>query len=273
MEINAHTRLTGIIGYPVRHSLSPLMHNSAFKALGINYCYVAMEVHPDDLMEAIMGLKALGFVGVNVTVPHKEAVLPFLDELSEEASFIGAVNTIKIMDNRLKGYNTDADGFMYSLKEEGVVPEDKEVFIAGAGGAAKAVVYGLAGVCSKLYIYNRTVEKAEALARAVKDRGTEVEVLPRPEVPSSVSLVVNATSLGLKDDDPLPIQIDSLREGQVIYDLIYKKTPLLKEAESRGLKAIDGLGMLLWQGVRAFRIWTGQEPPVEVMRAVLQGNR
>ncbi|RME68345.1 MAG: shikimate dehydrogenase [Nitrospirae bacterium] len=270
MRIDGHTKLTGIIGYPVRHSLSPLMHNSAFESLGLNYCYVPMEVPPELLKDAISGLRALGFVGVNVTVPHKERVLEYLDELSEEARFIGAVNTIHIKDGKLKGYNTDAGGFIRSLKEEGILPEAREVFLAGAGGASKAVAFGLCGVCSKLYIYNRTTEKAETLAEKLRQRGCTVEVLKSPEVPEGVSLVINATSLGLKEDDPLPMDVNTLIKGQVVYDLIYKETPLLKEASRRGLRAIDGSGMLLWQAVAAFRIWTGQEPPVEVMRAALR---
>ncbi len=270
MRIDGKTLLTGIIGYPVRHSLSPQMHNSAFEALGLNYCYVPMEVRPEALEDAVKGLRALGFVGVNVTVPHKEGVMEYLDEVSEEARFIGAVNTILIKDGKMKGYNTDAWGFRRALEEEGILPEGEEVFLAGAGGAAKAVAYALAGVCSKLYIYNRTKERAMALAERTSGRGCPVEVLDGPQVPGAVSLVVNATSLGLRPEDPLPVDISTLRPHHVVYDLIYKETPLLKEASSRGLRAVDGSGMLLWQAVFAFRIWTGKEPPLEVMRAALR---
>lgn len=270
MRIDGNTKLTGIIGYPVRHSLSPLMHNRAFEAMGLNFCYVPMEVHPELLEDAVKGLRALGFVGVNVTVPHKEAILEYLDEISEEARFIGAVNTVRIIEGKLEGYNTDSRGFIRAISEEGILPKGKEVFLAGAGGAAKAVAFGLCGVCSKLYIYNRTAEKAEAIAKKLRQRGCPVEVLENPRVPDSVGLVINATSLGLKEDDPLPLDVNTLKRGQIVYDLIYKTTPLLKEASSRGLRAIDGSGMLLWQAVDAFRIWTGKEPPLEVMRSALR---
>jgi len=270
MVINGQTKITGIIGYPVRHSLSPQMHNRAFQALGLNYCYVPMEVHPKDLKEAIFGLRALGFVGINVTVPHKEAVIGFLDELSEEAKFIGAVNTIKFEQGKMKGFNTDAEGFLTSLEEEKIVIKNKEVLLVGAGGAAKAVAFAIGNLCNKLYIYNRTREKAEAIAERLKNRAVAVEILSTAEVPETVTLVINATSLGLNQDDPLPFNVDSLQKHQIVYDLIYKETPLQKVVAQKGIRVYDGSGMLLWQAVAAFRIWTGKEPPVHVMRDALR---
>ncbi len=269
MEINASTRLTGIIGYPVKHSLSPEMHNAAFEYLGLNYCYVAMEVRPENIKYAIEGLKALGFVGVNVTVPHKQAVIPFIDVIDEEAKFIGAINTIKNEQGRLIGYNTDGKGFIQSLKEEGIDPSGMEVLILGAGGAARAVGYSLVRKVSRMYIYNRTEERGMELAVRLKKMNPEVIFTKNLDYCKVCDMVINATSVGLKDSDPLPIDTDYLTQGQIVYDLIYRETPLLREAKQKGCRVIDGTGMLLHQGAEAFRIWTGVEPPVEVMREVL----
>ncbi len=269
MEINASTRLTGIIGYPVRHSLSPEMHNAAFEYLGLNYCYLAMEVKPENIKYAVEGLKALGFVGVNVTVPHKQAVIPFIDVIDEEAKFIGAINTIKNEQGRLIGYNTDGKGFIQSLKEEGIDPSGMEVLILGAGGAARAVGYSLVHKVSRMYIYNRTEERGMELAVRLKKMNPEVFFTKNLDYCKVCDMVINATSAGLKDSDPLPIDADYLTQGQIVYDLIYRETPLLREAKQKGCKVIDGTGMLLHQGAEAFRIWTGVEPPVKVMREAL----
>lgn len=269
MGINASTQLTGIIGYPVRHSLSPDMHNAAFEYLGLNYCYVAMEVKPENVEYAIKGLKALGFVGVNVTVPHKQTIIPYIDVMDEEAEFIGAINTIKNEEGRLIGYNTDGKGFIESLKEEDIDPSGMEVLILGAGGAARAVSYYLVRKVSRMYVYNRTEERGMELVMRLKKMNPEVIFTKNLNYCRVCDMVINATSVGLRDSDPLPIEADYLKQGQIVYDLIYRETPLLREARQRGCRVIDGTGMLLHQGAEAFRIWTGVEPPIEVMREVL----
>jgi len=269
MIINANTRVTGLIGYPVEHSLSPLMHNAAFDSLGLNYCYVALPVKIEALPEAIRGIKALSFTGCNVTVPHKQNVIPLLDEIDEEARFIGAVNTIKNEEGRLKGYNTDGRGFMESLKEEGVEAEGKDIFIIGAGGAARAIGYYLAQVASRVCIFDIDTAKAMTLVndlKKIKESVVFVDSLTRIK---TSDIIINATPLGLKEDDPLPLDLNYLNKNHIVYDLIYWDTMLLREARSLGCKTINGLGMLLWQGVLAFKIWTGITPPVDIMKEVL----
>ena len=267
--INAKTRVTGLIGYPVEHSLSPLMHNTAFDRLGLNYCYVAMPVREEALKDAIKGLKALNFAGFNVTVPHKENVIPLLDDIDEEARFIGAVNTVKNEDGRLRGYNTDGRGFMESLREAGIEVKGKDIFIVGAGGAARAIGYYLVREASRVCIFDIDSGKAISLVNALKGVRDNVVFVDSLSRIRSSDLIINATPLGLKEEDPLPVDLRLLSKDQVIYDLIYWDTTLVREARAIGCRAVNGLGMLLWQGVLAFRIWTGITPPVEIMREVL----
>ncbi len=269
MRINAKTKITGLIGYPVEHSLSPQMHNTAFDHLGLNYCYIAMPVKPEKLSDAIEGVRALNFTGINVTVPHKQNVIPLLDKIDEEARFIGAVNTVKNEDGMLKGFNTDGRGFMESLKEEGIDIRGRDVFIVGAGGAARAIGFYLAKEVSRLCIYDVDREKALSLVSDLKEINREVQSVDSLEKIKGSDMVINATPLGLKKDDPLPLDLSLLRGEHIVCDLIYWDTPLIKEARAIGCKVINGLGMLLWQGVLAFKIWTGINPPVSLMREVL----
>jgi shikimate dehydrogenase len=269
MEINGRTRITGLFGYPVEHTLSPAMHNAAFSALGLNYCYVPFLVHPDSLANAVQGVRAMNLAGVNVTVPHKENVIPFLDEVSEEASFIGAVNTIVHDKGRLTGYNTDGRGFMQSLAEKGVSVEGKDVIVIGAGGASRAISYYLSKKAKSLSLFDIDKQKAGRLVsdlKQIKDAVSVTEDLSRVD---GFDIIVQATPLGMKDADPLPVDAEKLRKEQIVYDLIYKKTRLLRKAEERGCVTLNGLGMLLWQGVFAFELWTGQKPDVEIMRSIL----
>ncbi len=269
MSINARTRITGLIGYPVEHSLSPDMHNAAFEHLGLNYCYIALPVKPEGIADAVKGLRALSFHGCNVTVPYKQEVIPFLDEIDDEAGFIGAVNTIRNDSGHLKGFNTDGRGFMESLKEAGVDPFGKEIFIIGAGGAARAIGYYLARRALKLRIFDVDSGKSLPLVRDLKKLNREVVVAENRDGIHTSDIVINATPLGLNKEDPLPMQIDMLRREQVVCDLIYWDTPLLRGARERGCRTVNGLGMLLWQGVFAFQIWTGVLPPVDLMREIL----
>jgi shikimate dehydrogenase len=208
--------------------------------------------------------------GINITVPHKEKVIQFLDEISEEALFIGAVNTIVNTDDRLIGFNTDGRGFMKSLNESGISVKDKDVLIIGSGGAARAVGYYLCMEARSLTLYGRTQSKVERLAGDLRKVGDVVSTIDNLSDIKRFRMIINATSLGLKHDDPLPFDANKLGKEQIVCDLIYKNTRLLKEASEKGCSIVNGLGMLLWQGALAFELWTGKMPPIDVMRSVLE---
>lgn len=277
MNISGKTKVTGLFGYPVEHSLSPAMHNAAFEHLNLDYCYVTFSVRPDLLGDAVKAIRALSLSGVNVTVPHKENVIPFLDEISEESSFIGAVNTIKNDNGKLTGYNTDGKGFMQSLSETGIDIRGKKILIVGAGGASRAIGYYLCKEASEVHLFDVDDKKANSLKEHLNKLKWNVSLAGARSVKdkdffSGIDIIINATPLGLKPDDPMPVDITLIKNSHVVCDLIYKETPLLREANKIGCKTMDGLGMLLWQGVFAFEIWTGIIPPVEVMRQAI-GNR
>lgn len=269
--ITGKTKIVGIFGDPIEHTLSPIIHNAAFRELKIDYCYVPFLVKREKLKEATEAIRALNMVGVNITVPHKEAVIEYLDELSDEAKFIGAVNTILNEGGKLIGYNTDSYGFVKSLKEEGIELNDKNILLLGAGGAAKAVAYGVLREGANLFVFNRTHSKAYSLRESFNSIG-KVEVLEKLDRDKIeyFQIVINSTSLGLKKEDPMPIHPSYLSNRHIYIDLIYFETPLMKEAAKRGAKVISGLGMLLWQAVRAFEIWTKRVAPVEVMTKILK---
>jgi len=269
VKITGKTKIAGIFGYPVEHTLSPAMHNAAFEALGLDYCYIPFSVHPDLLSAAIEGIRALNLLGVNITVPHKERVMPMLDKINGEASFIGAVNTIVSSDGQLTGYNTDGRGFMQSLSESGINVRERNVLIVGAGGAARAIGYYLAQEVKALYIYGRTRERAERLVQDLKKVAVNVSTLQDISPADRFHMIINATPLGLRDDDPLPLDTGLLHREQMVCDLIYRDTRFLREASKRGCATLNGLGMLLWQGVFAFELWTGRRPDVEIMRKAL----
>ena len=269
IQINGRTKITGLFGYPVEHTLSPAMHNAAFTELGLDYCYVPFLVHPDYLEYAVKAIKSLNLSGVNVTVPHKEKVMPFLDEINEEASFIGAVNTIVNSGGRLIGYNTDGRGFIQSLSEGGISIEDKNILIIGAGGASKAISYYLSQKAKTLYLYDIDKYKVEKLVQDLNNIFNNVYIIENISSIGRFHIIINATPLGLKKEDPLPFDTTLLRTEQTVCDVIYKKTRLLEEASKKGCVTLDGMGMLLWQGVFAFELWTGKKPRVEVMRNAL----
>jgi len=272
VKITGKTKVTGIFGYPVGHSLSPAMHNAAFKSLGLDYCYLPFPVRPEHLHEAVKAIRALSLRGVNVTVPHKEKVIPLLDETDEEASFIGAVNTIVNTNGKLAGYNTDGRGFMRSLSEKGISPSDKDILVIGAGGASRAISYYLCKRSRSVTIYNRTVKRAKKLARDLNKLYKNVSAQESFPNIQEFHIIINATSLGLKKEDPAPFDTSMLKRTQIVYDLIYKKTRLIKEASRMGCKALDGSGMLLWQGMLAFELWTGRKPPREIMSKALRST-
>jgi shikimate dehydrogenase len=273
MNINGKTKITGIFGYPVEHTLSPAMHNAAFENLKLNYCYVPFLVHPDNLEKAVLAVKAMNISGLNITVPHKEKVIPFLDEINEEASFIGAVNTIVNSDSKLTGYNTDGRGFMQSLSEKGISTEGREIIIIGAGGACRAISYYLSQKAKALYLYDIDKGKVNKLAEDLKKIRKNVSVAEDISGIERFDIIINATPLGLKKEDPLPVNTSQIKKSQIVCDLIYKKTSFLDQAEEKGCITLDGLGMLLWQGIFAFELWTGKRPSVEIMRNALMSNQ
>jgi len=274
MTVNGKTRVCAIIGDPVEHSLSPMMHNAAFKKLGLNLVYVAFTVTPTKLKTALLGAKSLGLRGLNVTMPHKNAVISHLDAVDSTAKAIGAVNTVLNNQGKLIGYNTDGRGAMIALQENGVYPTEKKMVLLGAGGAAKAIAYQAAQDVDELVILNRTPEKAKKLAEALKSFGAKVkggtlssEVL-KQELPTT-DILVNATSAGMHPDvDSSPVPSDLLHSNLSVMDIIYNPlaTRLLKDAKSVGAKVVSGIEMLLYQGAVAFEIWTNCPAPVEVMR-------
>lgn len=270
--ITAKTKIVALLGWPVEHSCSPQMHNAAFERLGLDFRYAAFAVRPDRLKEAIDGVRALGLRGVNVTVPHKEKVIEHLDETDPEARFIGAVNTVVNTEGALKGYNTDGRGFMRSISEEGIGIEDANVLVLGCGGASRAISYYISEKARALYLYDLDRPKAEKLVGDLGKIRSGVHLLNKVEGKAleNVDIIINATPLGLKEGDPLPLDPALISGRHTVGDLIYKETPLLKEAARKGARLWNGLGMLLWQGVFAFELWTGVKPPHGLMRESLK---
>jgi len=272
MNVSGKTKITGIFGYPVEHTLSPLMHNAAFDKLGLDNCYIPFKVAPADLPDAVRAIRSLNLLGVNITIPHKEHVIPLLDNVNEEAAFIGAVNTIVNRESVLTGYNTDGRGFMSSLSEEGIDVDGKDVVIIGTGGACRAVSYYLSEKAAKLSLYDLDPLKARKLVTDLKEIRGNVYLLDSTEEAGQADIIINATPLGMKSDDPSPVNPDLITSDMAVCDLVYKQTTLLKEAGKKGAKTINGSGMLLWQGVLAFELWTGIKPPVDLMRELLLSN-
>lgn len=274
MHIGGKTKITGLFGYPVEHTMSPSMHNAAFEHLGLDYCYVPFLVHPGLLRQAVDAVRALNMAGVNVTIPHKQEVIPLLDSVDEEAAFIGAVNTIVNSEGGLKGYNTDGRGFMRSLSEGGVTVENRKVLVVGAGGASRAISYYLSEKADVLCLHDVSRERMDALVSDLDRIRTNVSSFEKMEDIASFDVIINATPLGLKAADPLPFDVSSLTKDHTVCDLIYTKTRLVEEAAQRGCRTVDGMGMLLWQGVLAFELWTSVFPPVDIMRnALVKGLR
>ena len=268
--ISGTTKVIAIFGWPVEHSLSPAMHNAAFQEMGLDFCYVAFPIRPEGLAAAVDGAHALGLHGMNITVPHKEAIMPLLDKVSPESSFIGAANTVVLHNTKLVGHNTDGRGFMRSLEEEGIEAKDKRVLLLGSGGASRAVAWALGEAGAGIHIHSRNNDTASRLVHdlSINFKGVQL-VEDLEDAAAEADIVLNATPLGLKQNDPLPIDLALIKDSQVAIDLIYKPTPFLEAAREKGCRALDGRGMLLWQGVLASEIWTGQVPPVETMRKVL----
>lgn len=269
MPINARTKVISLIGYPVEHSLSPSMHNAAFAKMDLNFCYVALPVRAGELADAVSGVRALNFRGLNVTVPYKEEIIPLLDDIDKEARFIGAVNTVRNDDGVLKGFNTDGRGFMESLREANIDIRGRDVLIIGAGGASRAISYYIMQSAKRVSIYDIAHEKCSFLVQDLRRLDADVVAAESLYEAVASDIIINATPVGLNEDDPLPLSSGLLNPSQTVCDLIYWDTPLIRQARELGCKTLNGLGMLLWQGVLAFQIWTGLIPPVDVMRDIL----
>jgi len=269
VTIDGRTRVAGIIGWPVEHSLSPAMHNAAFAALGLNWIYAAFPVDPARVPEAVRGLAAAGCAGLNVTIPHKQAVIDCCSSVSDAVAAIGAANTlVPDGDGGFRADNTDAAGFLRALDEQ--APLDlagRDALVIGAGGAARALVFALRSRGARVRVANRTPARAAELGEAVPFVPQALET-----VAARSALVVNTTSLGLHGDAPPPeLPLAGLGRDQVVADIVYRPggTPWLAAVGARGARTVDGLGMLLHQGAAAFEQWTGHEAPTEVMRAAL----
>jgi shikimate dehydrogenase len=272
MTINGETKILGIFGNPVKHSFSPIMHNLAIKNLGINYVYVPFLVS-GDIKTAVNAVRDMNFSGVNVTIPFKEKVIPFLDELSEEAKKIGAVNTIINRDGKLIGDNTDGLGFIRSLKENLKFDVNgKFCFICGAGGASRAIAVSLVlSGAKKVFITDIDLEKAKNLSQIYPDK---MSVVSQNEIEKTIKdsdLVVNATPIGMeKEKRDFPFNPEFLTKKNIVYDIIYNvETPLVDYCKNNEIRCLNGLEMLLFQGVLSFEKWTNLNPPVELMRDIL----
>lgn len=282
--------IVGLIGDPVAHSRSPAMHNAAFTHLGIDAHYETWRTPAAELSARVQALRDPAYLGANITLPHKTAVIPLLDELEPEAAQIGAVNTIfKRADGALVGANTDAPALLDALREEGdFTPAGQSVMVLGASGAARAAVYALINAdAAQLIVVNRTLERAEELLVDVIETLTDYHdapfddrTLPRltalaldgPDVGDTLaacSLLINATSLGWHNDET-PLPDPPIAPGALVYDMVYRPTRLLHDASARGARTLDGLGMLIRQGALAFTRWVGHSAPLDVMRAALK---
>jgi shikimate dehydrogenase len=280
VEIDGTTRICGVIGDPVSHSVSPAMHNAAFRALRLNYAYLPFNVSAAGLARAVDGIRALNLAGMNVTIPHKMAVIPLLDEIEPLALRIGAVNVIHNTGGRLIGGNTDAEGLLRLLKERDVDARGLRTAVLGAGGASRAVCFALASIGAHITVINRTAGRAADLAAEMTAHtGSTFESLEMNPANlamalSRADLVINATSVGMVPDaGKSPVRCELLGPRHIVVDIIYNpvKTRLMKDAEKAGAMIIGGLDMLAWQGALSLEIWTGCEAPIDVMRRAAAG--
>ena len=278
---DSRTRLFGLLGHPVAHSLSPAMHNTAFRALEMNAVYLAWDVAPGGVATALRGLAALGCGGANVTVPHKEEAFRAVDQLDESARLAGSVNTVVFTPGGLVGHNTDAPGFLRAAREElGWEPAGSSLFVCGAGGAGRAVaLFSARGGAAAVTLCDSSIERAERVANEIRSAAPKAQVkvcqagsADATAAAAACTLVVQATPLGMKEGDPSPLPPEAFRAGQSAFDLVYVRpeTPFMAAARQADAQVANGLGMLLGQGVLAFELWTGRTPPTHLMRRALE---
>jgi shikimate dehydrogenase len=280
MAVNYKAELVGALGYPIAENPTGVMQEAAFAALGLNWRYLLMEVKPNDLADALRGVRALGMRGINFTIPHKVAVIPLLDDIAPDAKVIGAVNTVYREGDRLIGANTDGKGFLRGLRDEAQIdPAGKRVAVLGAGGAARAITFELAFAgASELIVINRHVERGQQLAEALRQNtSTAVHFVSWSStyvVPPEIDMLVNATSIGLYPAvEALPdISLDQAHSDLFVCDVIPNPpdTRLMQLARARGLRTLNGLSMLVYQGAIAFELWTRQTAPEAVMKEALR---
>jgi shikimate dehydrogenase len=275
LNITGKTRVCGVIGEPIEHTLSPLMHNAAFEALKLDYVFLAFRVKPAEVESAVNGMRALNIRGLNVTMPHKSTVIKHLDRVDLSAQIVNSVNTILNKENLLFGFNTDGIGAFKALKENGVEPKGRKVLLLGAGGAARAIAYTMANKADELAVLNRTVKQAQALAKLLEksfNKKISTGSLSPSDIQSNLQdsdILINATSVGMKpkaEESPIPPKL--LRSNLAVMDIVYNplETKLEKEAKAAGAKVVSGVEMLIYQGAASFELWTGKSAPVEVMR-------
>lgn len=290
--IDGKTKLLGVLGWPVEHSMSPVMQNAAIRAAGLNACYLPLPCPPEALGDVIAGLRGMGFLGANLTIPHKQAVIEYLDGLSEESRFTGSVNTLYWEGDRLMGTTTDAPGAVLNLRQAGIELDGKRVTILGTGGAARALGFMLArGSCAgagggretfhlpELTLLGRNPERTSALARDIAEgspEGTTVRSGPLAgfvDLGTGADLIINCTSVGMAPDvSGCPIDPMLLEPRHAVHDIVYqpRETVLLREARRRGCPTVEGIGMLVHQGAASFRAWFGRDPDTAAMFAVLE---
>ncbi|MAT62405.1 MAG: shikimate dehydrogenase [Actinomycetota bacterium] len=273
MRINGSTVLVGVIGNPVKHSLSPVILNAAFREAKINWVYTAFETPEEKLADAIGGIRALGIAGLSVTMPHKARVCSLLDEISDSAQSLGAVNCIVNDAGNLKGHNTDGDGFLDAVKHDaGLDVAGKKVLVIGSGGSARSIIYSLGKAeAREIAVINRTKNKALDALELAGSVGRHVEENEIPKVVSEADLVINATPVGMSDTEgtsSFPLEPNLLTKGQLAVDLIYHpiSTPWMEALRDREVEVHGGLSMLIFQAAKAFKLWTGKDAPVEAMR-------
>ncbi|MBB6215269.1 shikimate dehydrogenase [Anaerosolibacter carboniphilus] len=277
-HLNGKAKLVGLLGYPISHSLSPQMHNTAFSHLGLGYAYLTFDTKEDNLDDVVKAMRVLNVKGFNVTMPNKANIIPLLDEVAPEAQWIGAVNTVLNDNGKLIGYNTDGRGYVQSLREAGIAFEGKRIVMAGAGGAGKAVAVQLAVDGAKeIVILDMVADMAAALSNTInekipscKTQGLAFSDENLKEALQTADILVNCTPLGMTPHEDKSIIADPsvLRRELIVSDVVYKpaKTKLLKMAEAAGCRTINGFGMMIWQGAMAFKIWTGEDMPVDLVK-------
>jgi len=277
-NIGARTNILCVIGHPIAHSMSPVMHNAALNDLSLDYVYLAFDIPPNDLEKAILGFKKSNMKGISVTIPHKEAIIPYLDELDPLSKQIGAVNAVKNEGGVLLGRNTDALGAKQALLDGGFKIEGKKALILGAGGAARAISFALSEKMDEIFISNRTEERAIKLAKELHDKtkikatGKDMSEKTLRSLAYSVDILINTTPIGMYPEiDISPISKDLLNENLFIFDIIYNplQTRLLKDAKEIGSKTLNGLDMFINQGALAFEWWTGKKPNVKLMKEII----
>jgi shikimate dehydrogenase len=278
-EPNYKAELVGVFGHPVAENPTIVMQEAAFQAMNLNWRYLTIEVYPEDLADAFKGLRAMNFQGINLTIPHKVEVLKYLDEVAPDAQLMGAVNTVRREGERLIGENTDGKGFLRSLREDANVdPQDKKVVVLGAGGAARAMTVELAlAGAAHLIVVNRSPQRGQELVALLNEKTpTQAEFVLWNKaftVPPDTDVLVNATSIGLfpNINDKPDLDYQTITTRMTVCDVIPNppNTPFLREAAARSAKTLDGLGMLVYQGAIGFKMWTGLDAPVAVMREAL----